>query len=321
MSIYDGDGYIMGYESIPDYYKILNVSEKATQDEIKKSWRSLARKYHPDAQRNKTPAEQKDAEEKMKKINEAYSVIGDVEKRKKYDNMRSGPNPFAGGNPFSGNAGNGGGYQGYSYTTDGNMGNMNWNDILEQIFGVDLNTGQQKHDSTIFDKDFSFGNFKNTMPERAEECQMSVPLATVLTHGTIKATVPSGKTVNLKMSDKIRNGSTIKLKGLGSNGVNLLVHITIEMPPEYTLEGDDIIGTLPLRFDQAILGSQVSTTLPSGKQVIIKVPQNTGAHKSFVFNHEGLGTDGRCILHTEITIPEHLSEKAMNTLRQLSQEL
>src|SRR6059058_413460 len=100
----------------PDYYKVLGVDKKASQDDIKKAYRKLARKYHPDT--NKDPG----AEERFKEISQAHDVLGDPEKRKQYDTMRS--NPFAGGNPFGGGGGAGGGFEA------GGFG-----DILSDLFG------------------------------------------------------------------------------------------------------------------------------------------------------------------------------------------
>lgn len=318
---------------IPDYYKVLGVSQSATQAEIKKAWHRLARQYHPDAQRGKSDAERKAAEDRMKEVNEAYSVIGDEEKRRKYDEYLKNPNPFA--STAQGNA-NGSNGQYWQWTSDGTTGeSVDWDEILRQVFGIGGNasaaSGSGKHGGPFggFGFDGSMGSpfgsaaYGNTQGTRRqdEQFRVSVPLGAAIRHGKIQIGLPSGKSVSVRIPQDVHDGTVMRLRGLGSDGSDLLLHIAIDVPSGYSLDGDDVTGSVSVRFDTAMLGGKTQVTLPSGKRVELSIPKGTTAGRAFTFRGEGLGKSGRCVLKTQITVPGRLSAKAEETLRELSREL
>lgn len=320
---------------IPDYYKVLGVSQSATQAEIKKAWHRLARQYHPDAQRGKSDAERKAAEDRMKEVNEAYSVIGDEEKRRKYDEYLKNPNPFASAAQGGGNAGSGNG-QYWQWTSDGTTGgNVDWDEILRQVFGIGGNasaaSGNGKHGGPFggfgFDSDMGipFGNtaYGSTQGARRqdEQLRVSVPLGAAIRHDKVQIRLPSGKSVSVRIPQDVHDGTVMRLRGLGSDGGDLLLHIAIDVPNGYSLDGDDVIGSMDVRFDTAMLGGNMRVALPSGKIVNLSIPKGTTAGKVFTFRGEGLGKSGRCMLKTQITVPGRLSAKAEETLMELSREL
>lgn len=318
----------------PDYYKVLGVSKDATQKDIKKAWRDLARKYHPDAQHGKSESEQKHAEDMMKRINDAYSVIGDEKKRKAYDDYRA--NPFA-----------------YATNGSGTGQSTPWSDaqsaqdfakILETLFGSRssgtynaYNTNKQYTQGNPFGDIFGFGNNTGGMngytvdnigqPTQPLDIDvsMTIPLQTALNGSKETVRIPSGKTVSITIPKGTRNGQTIRLKGLGdeSNGHkgNMNVTVSINMPQSIMIDGDDIHCPVDVRFDRAMLGGQVMANLPSGKTIRLKVPKGTMAGKTFVIPHEGFGTNGRCLLETRITVPGVVSKKTEGILEQVSQSL
>ena len=305
---------------IPDYYKTLGVSPSATQDEIKRAWHGLARKYHPDAQRGKTPEERKAAEDRMKEVNEAYSVIGDDGKRRKYDEMRK--NPF--GTATGGTGGNGTGGTWQWTTSGGDAGGVDWDDVLRQVFGV----GSAKAGGSDPFGGFGFGGGASpfgggmgAVPRQEEQFRVTVPLSAAVSHGRVRIGVPGGKSVNVRLPADVHDGSVMRLRGLGSDGGDLLLRIGIALPPGYELDGDDVVGTVDVRFDRAMLGGRERVTLPSGKTVMLNVPAGTTAGRAFTFGGEGLGRSGRCVLKARIVVPSHLSDEAMGTLRRLSGEL
>jgi DnaJ-class molecular chaperone len=340
----------MGVNGMPDYYKTLGIGRDASQDEIKKAWRSLARKYHPDAQRGKSDAEKADAERRMKEINEAYSVIGDEQKRRKYDDMLNGGfgSYVGGGGTTPGNGANGSGWHwtspdGSRVDVNGNVTDANWSDILRDMFGIDID-GMSGNGAKVggssqwspFGTGFGnaapsgstyspFGSTQGTKTAyrqpRADECTLSVPLSVAVSHGSVRVKTPSGKTVDLRMPRDVHDGSVIRMRGMGTSGTDLLVHVGIDVPAAYRLDGDDVIGSVPIRFDVAMLGGKVPVTLPSGKTIQMRVPKGTTAGKSFAFHGEGLGRDGRCVLKAVITVPSSIGHEAEGTLRELSKQL
>ena len=318
---------------IPDYYKVLGVSQSATQAEIKKAWHRLARQYHPDAQRGKSDAERKAAEDRMKEVNEAYSVIGDEEKRRKYDEYLKNPNPFASAAQGSANGGNG---QYWQWTSDGTTGgSVDWDEILRQVFGIGGNAsaagGNGKHGGPFGGFGFDGGMgvpfdgtaYGGTQGARRqdEQFRVSVPLGTAIRHDKVQIGLPSGKSVSVRIPQDVHDGTVMRLRGLGSDGSDLLLHIAIDVPSGYSLDGDDVTGSMDVRFDTAMLGGKTQVTLPSGKRVELSIPKGTTAGRAFTFRGEGLGKSGRCVLKTRITVPRRLSTKAEETLRELSQEL
>lgn len=317
---------------IPDYYKVLGVSQSATQAEIKKAWHRLARQYHPDAQRGKSDAERKAAEDRMKKVNEAYSVIGDEEKRRKYDEYLKNPNPFA----SAAQGANGGNGQYWQWTSDGTTGgSVDWDEILRQVFGIGGNASAAgdngKHGGPFGDFGFdgsmgspfgstAYGGTQGTR-RQDEQFRVSVPLGAAIRHDKIQIGLPSGKSVSVRIPQDVHDGTVMRLRGLGSDGSDLLLHIAIDVPSGYSLDGDDVTGSMDVRFDTAMLGGKTKVTLPSGKRVELSIPKGTTAGRAFTFRGEGLGKSGRCVLKTRITVPGRLSAKAEETLRELSQEL
>lgn len=318
---------------IPDYYKVLGVSQSATQADIKKAWHRLARQYHPDAQRGKSDAERKAAENRMKEVNEAYSVIGDEEKRRKYDEYLKNPNPFASTAQGGTNGGNG---QYWQWTSDGTTGgSVDWDEILRQVFGIGGNAsaagGSGKHGGPFggfgFDGGMgspfgsaAYGSTQGTH-RQDEQLRVSVPLGTAIRHDKVQIGLPSGKSVSVRIPQDVHDGTVMRLRGLGSDGSDLLLHIAIDVPSGYSLDGDDVTGSMDVRFDTAMLGGKTQVTLPSGKRVELSIPKGTTAGRAFTFRGEGLGKSGRCVLKTQITVPGRLSAKAEETLRELSREL
>lgn len=318
----------------PDYYKVLGVSKDATQKDIKKAWRDLARKYHPDAQHGKSESEQKHAEEMMKRINDAYSVIGDEKKRKAYDDYRA--NPFA-------YATNGGG-TGQSTPWGNAQSAQDFATILETLFGRKnggdtytysnaYNSDQQYASGNPFGDMFGFGGnsgmggydvsgMGQPMQSLDIDVSMTIPLQTALNGGKETVKIPSGRTVSITIPKGTRNGQTIRLKGLGneSNGHkgNMNVTMTIDMPQNVTIDGDDIHCPIDVRFDKAMLGGQTKAYLPSGKTIRLRIPKGTMAGKTFVIPHEGFGTNGRCLLETRITVPSTVSKQTEEEIEKIS---
>lgn len=297
----------------PDYYATLGVKKDASKDEIRKAFRKLAMKYHPDAQHGKTENEKKRAEEKMKDINEAYSVLSDDKKRATYDAYRD--NPFGSSGASSGN--------GYTYSYDSSA---DWSDILEQMFGRTKASGINPFGNIndMFDfmgmgDDSKYASYGRT-PNLDVTVKMSIPIETTINGGKIDAQMPDGKRVSINVPSGTRDGDVIRLRGLGNkNGNdtgNMLVEVSISIPQGMSVNGNDISMPVDVPYDVAILGGSVNVRMPSGKTIRLRIPEGTQSGKTFLVRHAGISRDGDCHLTVNITVPAQTSKKAKDLIRQ-----
>lgn len=261
-----------------DYYKIMDVSPTATQDEIKRSYRKLARKYHPDV------SKEKDAEAKFKEVGEAYEVLKDPEKRASYDKLRQGG--WRQGERFNvppdWQFNDGDGFQG-AYT---NVGGENFSDFFEMLFGQQRGAQGRAHGG------FRRGGVKQrgqdihyklpiTLEEaykgRQQTLELRVPEATP--EGVVEKT----KKLNVKIPPGVIEGQKIRLAGQGQPGVgggpngDLYLELTFVPHPSYTVHGRDVTLTLPVTPWEAALGAKVRVpTLGGPIEMTIPAKSQTG---------------------------------------------
>src|SRR6059036_529496 len=299
-----------------DYYETLGVSKTATDDEIRSAFRKLARKYHPDVAKDK-----KAAEEKFKEINEAYEVLGDPEKRKKYDQLGADWNRPGGFQPppgwQEGAPQPGGGF--YQWGGDGGgvefeFGGTGFSDFFEAFFGG----GRGRS---------AFGGFggRTATAERGAdvEADIMVTLEEAL-HGSMR-------TVSLRRagSDKVENyqvkiprgvheGQRIRLRGQGEAGVrggksgDLFLRVRLARHPDFTVEGSDLIHEVKIEPWRAVLGSElVVPTLECN--VRLKIPPGTQGGQRFRLRERGLpstsGKRGNLYVDVQINVPRKLTER------------
>ena len=322
-----------------DYYKILGVSKNATEAEIKKAFKTQARKYHPDMHPESKKAEMT---EKFKDINEAYEVLSDKQKRTIYDQVGSGDyQNYARGGASAGGAGAGnyyqnpGGAQYYQYT---NAGGAN---PFGQGFNFNGTGGFQASDfSDFFQSIFGglgggfggFGGGARTSRRRSaaqdpygiysqpqqEEANLSLDLASAYQGGMVRLTLPSGKTAQVKFPPRIAQGAKIKLKGLGSRGGDLFVNIQITAQEPYSLQGEDIYYTLNLMPWTAALGGTASVYLPDSTSVNIKIPAGARSEQKLKLSGRGLGKSGSFYVKLLINNPEHLTSRQKELFKELA---
>ncbi|MEI8291899.1 MAG: DnaJ C-terminal domain-containing protein, partial [Verrucomicrobiota bacterium] len=253
-----------------DYYQSLGVSRTASEADIKKSFRKLAREFHPDVARDK-----KKAEEKFKEINEAYEVLGDAEKRKKYDelgaNWKSGaefrPPPgaggFGGGQTFRGGRGGGAEFE---------FGGTGFSDFFEQMFGSRMRGG-------------GFGGPAGFADEPAEEPGRDI-------EGDIMVTLEEAKrgsvrTVTVRRENRtdshqvkipagITGGQKLRVAGRGEHGGDLYLRIRLARHPDFEVDGHNLIYELELAPWEAALGAEIAVPTLDGK-VNIKIPAGTAS--------------------------------------------
>ncbi len=305
-----------------DYYGVLGVSKTASQDEIKKAFKKLARKYHPDLNPNDPSAKQK-----FQEINEANEVLSDPEKRKKYDaygeNWKHADEFEAqkqryqqqGRSSAGGFGGMGGGYWssadgGFSGSFNGDEGEFS--DFFESLFGS--RRGSRSHGSAGFKgQDFN------------AELHLALRDAAT-THKQILEV--NGKKIRITVPAGIADGQTIKLNGQGGPGINggpagdLYITFIIANDPVYKREGDDLYMNVPVDLYTAILGGEKVIDTLNGK-VKLKLKPETQNGTKVRLKGKGFpvykkdGQFGDLFITYDVQIPTHLTEKQKQLFREL----
>ncbi|MDO7814049.1 DnaJ C-terminal domain-containing protein [Helicobacter pylori] len=246
-------------------YQTLNVSENASQDEIKKSYRRLARQYHPDL--NKT----KEAEEKFKEINAAYEILSDEEKRRQYDQF--GDNMFGG--------------QNFSDFARSRRTSEDLDDILSSIFGRGGFSQRFSQNS----QGFSGFNFSNFAPENLDiTIILNVSVLDTLL-GNKKQVSINNETFSLKIPIGVEEGEKIRVRNKGKTGRmgrgDLLLQIHIEEDEIYRREKDDITQIFDLPLKTALFGGKIEIATWH-KTLTLTIPPNTKAMQKFRIKEKGI---------------------------------
>ena len=299
-------GYCAQYK---DYYATLGVPKSASQDEIRKAFRKLARQYHPDVAKDK-----KAAEAKFKEINEAYEVLGDAEKRKKYDTL--GADWERGGAqqppPGWGRGGQAGGFDPFS--GGASFGGTGFSDFFEQFFGG----GRGRRPAG------GFGGFPMDQEERGGdiEADLLVTIEEAL-HGAKKTITfrrdasSKPETYVLTIPKGVHEGKKIRLagKGEGAGGRgpagDLYLRVRFERHPNWRVEGSDLVYELELPVARAVLGTEVEVPTPDGS-VRLKIPAGSQPGRKFRLKGRGLphGTGrGDFFVKLEVEIPEAVADE------------
>ena len=304
-----------------DYYEILGVPRKASDQEIKTAYRKLARQFHPDANKGN-----KSAEEKFKEIGEAYEVLKDPEKRKRYDmlgaNYKSGaefkPPPDFGG--FGFDFGNLGG------TTFGSS--SNFSDFFEMLFGQSFPGGTPG--GTTFRTGPFGGASSRQRPAPAQEAdiELTIEEMTSGTTRTLQITMPNGrsKTVEVKIPAGAHPGSKIRVPGGGGKSAVSTgdIYLVVKAKPHnyFTLDGNNLLCEVNLTPAQAVLGTEVTVHTLEGQKTV-KVPAGSQAGRMLRLRGRGLpglkGTvAGDQLVKIKIVIPAKPSPEEIKLYEQLA---
>lgn len=299
-----------------DYYKILGVSERASQEEIKKAYRKLAKEYHPD-----THAGDKKAEERFKEISEAHSILSDSKKRQQYDLMRR--NPFASGQGNYGHSGfeDGGFRVRFGEEVGGGLGGID--DLLNSFFGFGRRSSASP--GSPFEDIFQRPRTRRTKKGADLQAEVTVPFELAAMGGETIVQTPAGKRVKIKLPPGTNDGKRMKISGQGTaspgggmaGDLYLTVHVAAH--PKFDRRGNDIYSSKRINIAQAVLGTVLEVTTIDKKKVKLKIPPGTGSGKLFRLKGLGIpGPNGRSdhLVRIEISTPEKLSSQSRKTFEE-----
>ncbi len=276
-------------------YETLGVSENASADEIKKAYRKLARKYHPDI--NKEP----DAQEKFKEINAAYEVLSDPEKKAQYD--RFGDQMFGG--------------QNFSDFARSQGADVDLEEILRAMFGGGGFGGFGARTS-------GFGGYG--APDLDSRIKITVPFSVSILGGKHHVNTPDGESFDIKIPAGIKSGETLRVRGKGrAHGAqrgDLLITVEVAPSGEYERKGYNLYKTIDIPLKLALFGGKIKVQTPE-KEVTLKIPSNTRNSQKFRLREKGFpnrksGKRGDLYLVANIVLPD--VESLPEDLRKMCEE-
>ncbi len=283
-------------------YEILGVAKSADEAEIKKAFRKLAKRYHPDSNQDDPKAKDKFAE-----VNAAHEILGDPQKRAQFDRGEidaEGKPRFQGFEGF----GAGGAREGFSFGFGGGASPFGragrgggGDDIFSQLFGDAMRGG---------------GRTRNSRGEDIE-ATLTVDVEDIATEAKQRITLPGGREVEVTLPPGVADGRVVRLRGLGRPGAggaepgDLLLTLKIAAQDRYIVEGSDLRLRLPIDLEDAVLGGKVRVPTPTGA-VEMNVPAMTNSGRTFRLRGKGLpkkGGKGDLLVTAEIRLPEGADEE------------
>jgi curved DNA-binding protein len=311
-----------------DYYKILGVDKKATDKEIKAAFRKLARKHHPDMNPGKPQAE-----ERFMEINEAYEVLGDPEKRKKYDQLGAdwqrwqqagGPGDFDWSQWMAGAGGPGGQRVHVRYGSPEDLqdlfggGSSPFSDFFTSIFGG-MGAGPAGRSG------FDFGQRSRRGQDLEHEIEISLAEAY---HGTTRLLTKDGRRLSVKIPAGAKTGTKVRMRGEGESGQggaaagDLFLKIKVASDPRFERKSDDLYTTTPVDLYTAVLGGQIRVETLSGP-VDLKIPAGSQNGQTFRLRGKGMpklnqpGQHGDLYAKIDVRLPTRLTAKQRDLFEQL----
>jgi DnaJ-class molecular chaperone len=319
-----------------DYYEVLGIKRDATEDQIRQAFRKLARKYHPDV----NPGD-KSAEEKFKELNEAYEVLSDSTKRKKYDQLGANWRDGAEFTPPPG-----WGRTSVEYEDLGSVfGSSGFSDFFETLFGGrGASTGARgraaraakgqdaEAEMEISLEDAHRGGRQRITLQGVRACPTcngtGVSSGVVCTSCRGSGQVLNPKSLDVNIPVGAREGSVIKLPRQGQPGVSgaepgdLYIKLRIRPRPDFTISGDDVTVDVPITAWEAVLGATIEVPTIEGKAEM-KVPAGTQSGQRLRLRGQGLnkrgGGRGDAYVRLKIVVPTHPTAKEKELFKQLAE--
>ena len=328
-----------------DYYKILNVPREASADEIKKAFRKLARKHHPDV----NPGDKK-AEMKFKEINEAYEVLSDPDKRRKYDTL--GPNwqdqfgpPPAGSRraytyggrtsstPFEFEAGGGPAFSDFFEALFGRSGTASTGargprEDLRRRAGENI---EQPVEVTL--QEAYLGGMRTFNIQSTEVCPICKGTGEInnksCTNCSGQGMIPRNKRIQVKINAGVDNGSKIRVAGEGQPGIgggsrgDLYLVINVKPDPKFERKGDDLYVDVDVDLVTMMLGGEVPVPTPDGRKLVLTIPPETQNRRLFRLAGKGMPHlrgegSGNLYARVQVLLPSHLSSEERELFEKLA---
>ena len=290
-----------------DYYEVLGVKNDASEEEIKKAYRKLAREFHPD----RNPGDKK-AEGKFKEVQEAYDVLSDQSKRSQYDRFgRVGPD--GGGGGPGGQGFQWGGPGGFQQVDPGEAA-----DIFRQFFG-----GGAGGFGDVGDIEELMGRRgrgrsrgRRAAPAPEVESEVAIPFVTAALGGTINIQV-DGRELSVKIPAGVTDGQALRLQGQAPGGGNLKLVLRIQPHPYFRREGNNVILEVPLSVSEAILGTKVDVPTLDGSKLSVKVPPGTSSGARLRLRGKGIA-GGDQFIEIKVVVPSSVDDRGRQLIEEFS---
>ncbi|MET0673615.1 MAG: DnaJ C-terminal domain-containing protein [Microbacterium pygmaeum] len=299
-----------------DFYKVLGVSKDIPDADLKKTYRKLARKYHPDSNQGDTAAEAK-----FKEISEAYSVLSDTEQRKEYDQIRA---MGAGGARFTAPGQSSGGFEDvFSAFGQGRGGRQQTPQDFEDIFSM-FNQQQGGFGSGRFGQ--STGGFRGYGgPQRGADvtARTTIDFITATKGETITLQGEDGNPFKVKIPAGVSDGQKIRLRGRGrpspdgGESGDIVVQVAVRKHPVFVRDGLNLRVTVPVTFTEAALGATIEVPTLGGDPVKLRVAPGTPSGRVLRVKGRGVETSkgtGDLLAEVQVAVPSHLDEEAREAL-------
>jgi len=301
-----------------DYYAVLGVAREAAADDIKKAYRKLARKYHPDV--SKEP----DAEKRMSEVNEAYNVLSDPEKRAAYDNLGRG---HRAGETFTPPPGWDAGFEFSGPGFDGADAG-DFSDFFSELFGRMRARGGSAGQARSMRGEDHHAKIVLALEDawRGVQTQVSLKAPQLDAHGRLQLAT---RTLEVRIPAGVRPGQLIRLAGQGGAGLggapagDLLLEVTIAPHSRFALEGANLVAELPLAPWEAALGAVVPVMLPDGQSLKVRVPADAQSGRMLTVRGKGLPSrpPGDLELRLRVVLPSAHDPRARRCYEQMATEL
>ena len=298
--------------NLRNYYEILGVTEKSSAEDIKRAYRSLARRYHPDRNQGN-----KMAEEKFKDINEAYEVLSDPAKKAQYDNFnfpkkgvwgrgKGRTQPPRPGRYSNGNSDPFDGFvrtdrpQGNTSTAPRNgRGTATQPDTSRRVDDPNYRPGRAKYERTM-------------RPSRDIEAKLTLPLSKAYRGGRERIRLEDGRSLEVDMPPAMFNGQKIRLRGQGLDGGDLYLKITVARHPFFEIQGKDVFCRIPITVVEAVLGGAIEVPTIDGL-VKMTLPPGVRSGQRLRLANKGYpdksGERGDQLVEIQIITPKHISDQ------------
>jgi DnaJ-class molecular chaperone len=272
-----------------DLYAVLGVSKTASAEDVKSAYRTLVKQLHPDLH----PGDQKRGE-RFREVASAYEILGDEEKRRKYDNGEidaEGQQAPAGGQYYRDFANRGGARQYQSHAGFEDLGDVS--DLFSDLFGQG-------------------GRVKNGRG-RNVSYKLEVDFLTAANGGQTRINLPDGKPLNVAIPEGVTDGQVLRLKGLGEPGQgtapagDALIEVHVKPHPQFVRQGDDVLHELAVSIDEAVLGAKVEVPTIKGRVAVV-IPKGASSGQVLRLKGKGLknraGGHGDQLMKLKVVLPK-----------------